>query len=63
MINDTATWQHVYRMGPPITNTHPPTPPHPTNTPTPPPKSTHGAKIGALMPDISWAPPHSLPIQ
>ena len=36
--------------------------PHPTTNPTPPP--THPwRKIGALMPDISWALPHSLPIK
>ena len=53
----------------------PPTPPlqtHPLNLTLPPPTipthhphpTTHPQrKIGALMPDISWAPPHSLPIR
>ena len=43
---------NVYRMGPPPPS--PPTRPNPTHP---------RRKIGALMPDISWAPPHSLPIQ
>ena len=68
--NETATRPHVYRMGLPITN-HPPTlptsphhhPPHPTTTPNPTTPTHPWRKIGALLPDISWAPPHSLPIQ
>ena len=40
----------------------PPSPP-PTHLPTPPSPTHPWRKIGALMPDISWAPPHSLPFQ
>ena len=49
---------------------HQPLPLHPTHHPIPPPHNTthpttspHWRKSGALMPDISWAPPHSLPIR
>ena len=45
---------------------NPPTTPLPTHSPhlILPPTPTHPQrKIGALMPDISWAPPHSLPIR
>ena len=41
---------------------HPPHHPHPT-TPYPTTPTYPQRKSGALMPDISWAPPHSLPIQ
>ena len=47
----------------------PHTPPTPPTTPSPPPRhhphpTTHPwRKSGALLPDMSWAPPHSLPIR
>ena len=51
----------------PHPTTNPPHPPHPTTTyPTTPHPiiPTHRQrKSGALMSDISWAPPHSLPIR
>ena len=47
-------------------HTHHPMTPYPTTThlttPTPPPPPHPQRKNGALMPDISWAPPHNLPI-
>ena len=49
--------------------THPPPPTHPTHDPPhhhpPQEPSNHPPwrKSGALMPDISWAAPHSLPTQ
>ena len=55
--------QPHHQPHPSIHPTHhtPPHPPHPTTTPTPPPPTHPWRKSGALMPDISWAPPHSLP--
>ena len=54
-----------------LTTTHPttsyttthPTPPHPLHPTTHHPSTPPWRKSGTLMPDISLAPPHSLPIQ